>query len=365
MSARGARRIGGRLATVAVLSGLLLPFGSLLAVTSAQASARAAAPSSVVAATKPKKSSWKTHFTETFSGKSLPDNCSPYTGKYSAGESAWSSKDVAVSKGKLRLTLEKKSISGQPYRSGGIACLKWAQKYGRYEIKAKIPAGKGIDSTIALFPVKTSLGAWTGMELLGPGPDTAYLTNGYKDQFDRAQVPGTYAGGFHTYVIEWSPKQVRMTVDGKQIYYSTNSFSGSRWFAVLLSNGDQLTGVPDSSTTLPAVLQVDSVKLSTYTGVPPKAQPVPVASPTTAVAGPSPTAVTPTSVAKLPGTSVTAASKASAEDSPALAGGVWPWLLGGSVIAICAIASLNYPGSRRARQVAVKQAAARQAAGRR
>ena len=54
---------------------------------------------------------------------------------------------------------------------------------------------------------------------------------------DRTSVPGDYAGKFHDYVIEWSPQQVRMTVDGKQIYYSTHAFKDSRWFAIVVSNG--------------------------------------------------------------------------------------------------------------------------------
>jgi beta-glucanase (GH16 family) len=371
MAASGARRFGGRLAIGAVLSGLLVPVGIGLTLGSA-AAATSVAPAAVPAAgpvaaavskAKPKGSSWKLARTINFTGSALPTGCSAYTSKYTAGANAWTSKEVTVSGGLLKIALEKKKTSGKPYTSGGLACLDWGQKYGRYEVRAKVPAGKGIDSTIALWPVNSRLGAWTGLELLAPGPDTAYLTNGYSTKFDRASVPGDYAGKFHDYVIEWSPQQVRMTVDGKQIYYSTHAFKDSRWFAIVVSNGDALTGVPDSSTKLPAKLQVDSVKVWTYTGVPPKAQVIPTATPTptgSGAAAPSSSASgsssdDSTSAPKLPATSPTEASalqsqNTSADTSPVLAGGLWPWLLGGSLIAAAAIASLNYPNWRRSRQ---------------
>jgi beta-glucanase (GH16 family) len=363
MSASRMRRYGGRTAIAAVFSALLLPAAADFASASSPPitglstvrAASAAAGSPLLTAKK--KSSWKTVRTEEFSGSKLPDGCEPYGGKFAAGKSAWAGKNTTVSSGLLQLKLEKKKTSGQPYTSGGMACLGWGQKYGRYEVKAKVPVGAGIDSTIALFPTKntkTSASAWTGVELLAPRPDTAYVTNGYGAKSDSAQVVGEYGGEFHTYVTEWAPKHLRMTVDGKQIYYSTQSFKSARWFAIVVSNGDKLTGVPNAATKLPARLQVDRVKVSSYTGVAPKAGTItpPQGTPT-----PTPAVTTtppPTVANKVPSTtkpaSVAPLANTSAETGPALAGGIWPWLLGGSLIAVFAIASLNYPHHRRARR---------------
>jgi beta-glucanase (GH16 family) len=357
MSASGARRYAGRFAIIAVLSGLLLPFGSTLqggSLDAAQAAtgraAHGQAANGMAAKDKP-ASSWKTARTEEFSGSSLPSGCGSYTGKYAAGQSAWSAKDAVVSSGLLNLKIEKRTTSGMPYTTGGVGCWGWAQKYGRYEVRAKVPAGKGIDSYLTLWPSKGVDTAWTGLELLAPGPETAYVTNGYGTKSEGARVTGEFSGAFHTYVIEWAPKSLRMTVDGKEIFYSARSYTGSRWFGMVVSNGDALTGVPDENTKLPASFQIDEVKVSSYTGVPPPAH----ADTTPRVAG-VPTAVPstlpPSTAEKLPAaaatTRVTALQPVS--DDPALAGGVWPWLLGGSLIAGCAIASLNYPGRRKARQ---------------
>jgi beta-glucanase (GH16 family) len=363
MSASRMRRYGGRTAIAAVFSALLIP--AVLAPAGAS-TAPAASGSTVRSATgaagvallaAKKKSSWQTVRTEEFSGSELPTGCEPYAGKFTAGKSAWASKNTTVSSGLLQLKLEKKKTNGQPYTSGGMACLGWGQKYGRYEIKAKVPVGAGIDSTIALFPTKpskTSASAWTGVELLAPRPDTAYVTNGYGSKTDSAQVVGEYGGAFHTYVMEWAPKHLRMTVDGKQIYYSPQSFKSARWFAIVVSNGDKLTGVPNAATKLPARLQIDRVKISSYTGVPPKPGTI---APPRATPTPAPVVTTtaaPTVADKVPATTaparVTPLKNTSAETGPALAGGIWPWLLGGSLIAVFAIASLNYPHQRRARR---------------
>jgi beta-glucanase (GH16 family) len=347
MSASGARRLAGRFAIVAVLSGLMLPIASAWP----GGPADAAQAATGLAAKAKRASSWKTVRTEEFSGSKLPSGCGAYSGQYTAGQSAWSAKDVVVSSGLLNLKIEERKTSGKPYTTGGVGCWGWAQKYGRYEVRAKVPAGKGIDSYLTLWPSKGGEGAWTGLELLAPGPETAYVTNGYGTKSEGARVTGDYSGAFHNYVIEWAPKYLRITVDGQEIFFSTRSYSGSRWFGMVVSNGDALTGVPDANTKLPAGFQIDEVKVSSYTGVPPKAH----ASTTPRVAGvPTavPTTITPSAEEKLPAaaatTRVTALEPVS--DNPALAGGVWPWLLGGSLIAGCAIASLNYPGRRRSRQ---------------
>jgi hypothetical protein len=163
------------------------------------------------------------------------------------------------------------------------------------------------------------------------------VTNGYGTESESTQVVGRYAGKLRTYVIEWAPKHVRMTVDGKQIHYSTRSFKGARWLGLVASTGDVLTGVPDARTKLPAKLLIDQVKIWSYTGVPPKA----------GVVTPTPSPSPATAATSAPTATVTSPGGASAETGPALAGGVWPWLLGGSLIAVSAIIILNFPNYRR------------------
>jgi beta-glucanase (GH16 family) len=300
-------------------------------------------------------SSWDSRRVEEFSGSDLPKGCGTYSGKYQGGQSAWSAKAVDQSKGLLRLGLEKRRTDGRPYTSGGVGCWDWAQKYGKFEVRAKIPPGKGIDSYITLWPKDGAEGGWTGLELLAPDVETAYITNGYGKKTETARVAGAYSDDFHAYTIEWAPKYLRITVDGHEIFFSNRSYSGQRWFGLVVSNGDDLTGVPDADTELPAEFQIDSVKVWTWTGVAPKR---PGGDPSaTASATPSPLAATvPRSPSKLPATPPAATTDpvvvtpTSGTTTPALAGGIWPWLLGGSLIAAAAAALLNYPRYRRERK---------------
>lgn len=308
--------------------------------------------------------SWKATRTEEFSGTSIPAGCEPYTGAYRGGKSAWIAKDADVGNGLLNLTIEKRKIDGRSWASGAIGCWNWSQKYGKYEIRAKIPKGKGIDSYFGLWPAKGGEGAWTGVELLAPDAETAYITNGYGRKAETARVVGDYSDAFHTYLIEWAPKYLRITMDGDELFFSTRSYSGSRWPGLVVSNGDALTGVPDASTKLPATFQIDRIKTFSFTGVQPTLRSQSTAANRSRVAG-TPTAVptvAPTEPVKAPATSpaVTTAQPA-VDTAPALAGGIWPWLLGGSLIAAAAVALLNYP-RHRAQQRQIKQVQTRERA---
>lgn len=300
-------------------------------------------------------SSWQTSRTEEFTQGSLPRGCGTYGGPYAGGKSYWTPDDVKLSGGLLHLKLQQRNVRGFRWTSGGVGCWGWAQRYGRYEVRAKVPAGRGIDSYLTLWPSKGSDGS-TGVELLAPGPETAYVTNGFGGGTDTARIPGRYSDGFHTYVIEWAPSLTRISVDDRVIYSTDKSYDGSRWLGMVVSNGDALTGVPDATTTLPAEFQIDYVKVSSFTGVTP--------APRSTVARPSrdrPASVPATTASVLSGAKAppstpppVAGSAAAATPEPAvesqgtaLAGGVWPWLIGGILIAALAVATLGRPRVRR------------------
>jgi beta-glucanase (GH16 family) len=335
-----ARRLARRVAVAALVAGLPVAVPVSVPGSGATlATGRAAAASS-----------WEAKSAEEFSRSSLPKGCSPYGGPYEGGKSYWTQEGVRLAGGLLRLRLLRKAgAPGYPYVSGGVGCWDKAQTYGRFEVRAKVPQGKGIDSYITLMPSKGGQQSWTGIELLAPGPDTAYITNGYGSGTETARVPGTFSDGFHTYVIEWAPNLVQISVDNAVIFSSTKSFKGKRWLGLVVSNGDALTGVPDATTKLPAEFEIDYVKTATFTGVAPVARPTsapvsrnrPVATASAAPSGPP---------LKAPATTPAAAAEETQEVAAAdssLAGGVWPWLLGGSMIAGLAVVSLSYPRGRR------------------
>ncbi|HET9656319.1 MAG TPA: family 16 glycosylhydrolase [Kineosporiaceae bacterium] len=207
---------------------------------------------------------WVAGWNTEFSGSSLPAGCQTYSGTYNEGANAWSPSAVSISEGLLHIRLEHKQTEGRAWTSGGIGCWGKPQTYGRYEIRARIPRGAGIDSYFALWPTQGGEGRWTGVEMLAPGKETAYITNGWGPAKQGSPVSGSYSDEFHTYVVEWTPEQVRITQDGTQLFASDRAYSGARYLVIVVSNGDKLTGVPNGSTPLPAEFLIDRIRVDRY-----------------------------------------------------------------------------------------------------
>jgi beta-glucanase (GH16 family) len=252
---------------------------------------------------------WKPAWSTDFSGSKLPSQCGTYSSTYAGN--AWSADEVTVSGGLLRIGLEKRTSQGKPYTSGGVGCWNAAQSYGRYEWRAKVPPGKGIDSYVVLWATTDAEGDWTGIEILAPGPETAHLTNGYGSGTDGKVATGHYSDTFHNYLVEWAPGLTRISQDGRELYRSSKSYPGKRWIGFVVSNGDNLTGLPDGNTPLPAQFQIDSLKVSSYAGQGAAAGPATTttarrATPTTTKPRPSPSisaaAATASPTATLPST---------------------------------------------------------------
>ena len=110
------------------------------------------------------------------------------------------------------------NFRAQPYVSGQLTTAhKFTQRYGYYELKAKLPPGKGLWSRFWLL---TDDGNWPGeydvFEVLGKeNPVKIHQTTHYRDASTRHGMDGfTYAGivptdgKFHIYGFLWEPKSV-------------------------------------------------------------------------------------------------------------------------------------------------------------
>ena len=144
---------------------------------------------------------------------------------------------VTVADGKLVITSNDIPTALKPYRSGLVETNNY-QKYGRWDVRAKLPGTKGtwpahwLLSNNAVFPWP-SRGEIDIMENRGNEPFITssafhYGTNPpYNPQFEsrnnRTLINGAlvnyHQSGFHTYSIEWDPDQVRYYVD--DVHYFT------------------------------------------------------------------------------------------------------------------------------------------------
>ncbi len=273
---------------------------------------------------------WRQTFSTDFNGTSLPSQCVKYSGPYGGGASYWMHDEVSVSGGLLRLGIQRRAQGGKPYTSGGVSCYKVAQIYGRYEWRAKVPPGKGIDSYATLWQDGGGDNHRTLVEILGvPGKEIMAVTNAYGSGVADDHIAGRYADGFHTYAIEWTPAAFRLLVDGVQQFRSTHVSTVKKSLQFAVINGDAFSGLPDALTQLPAEFQVDWVRAFAYVAnAPPAAGPAPSARPTGQISagGANPKATgTPTAMAgtATAGTNVAGPSGDPTAPAPARAWAVW------------------------------------------
>ncbi len=185
----------------------------------------------------------------------------------------------------------------------------FAQRYGRFEFRAKLPLGQGLWSALWMLPLRDTYDTWAAsgeidiMEARGqepgrvlgtlhygaPSPANAF-TEGHYD-FSR----GKGIGDWHVYAVEWEPGRIRWLID--DVVYQTQDFwwsastreskldAGSRaplgrsprdsselnawpapfdqpfYLVMNLAVGGRFLGNPDSTTVFPAEMLVDYVRV--------------------------------------------------------------------------------------------------------
>jgi beta-glucanase (GH16 family) len=256
--------------TVTTLTTAAVAFAMLLA--------GALAGPALAAAPAPALAGWRPIFSTDFSGTSLPGQCWAYDGPHDSNPqtSAYNPDQVRVSGGLLRLGMAVETYKGRKYSTGGLGCFKIEQVYGRYEFRVKAPLGAGIDAYMTLWPQTQNGDDATLLEIIPkPGNEKMHLTNGYGSGSGAKILSGGFSDAFHTYTLEWSPNLMRVLIDGVVRFSEPHSSTKRRWLAFAVSSGDNLTGLPDSATKLPAEFQFDWLRMWAY-------DPSVKASPTTA-----------------------------------------------------------------------------------
>ena len=200
--------------------------------------------------------------------------------------------NASQQKGTLLISALKESYQGRDYTSARLVTKnKGDWRYGRFEIRAKLPLGRGIWPAIWLMPTDDTYGGWPNsgevdiMELLGHDPGTAYGTLIWGSP--RMLSQGSYAlpagaafhDDFHVFALEWEPGEFRWYIDG-YLYHTVNDWSTSgsapssdqkapfpapfdQRFHLLLNVavGGNWPGSPDATTPFPAQMVVDYVRV--------------------------------------------------------------------------------------------------------
>jgi beta-glucanase (GH16 family) len=160
----------------------------------------------------------------------------------------------------------------------------FAQAYGRFEARIRIPRGQGVWPAFWLLGADIGSVGWPAcgeidvMENIGREPRLIHGTMhgpGYSggNGIGRPDsLPtGAFADDFHVFAVQWQPGDIRWFMDGNEYHHVTNNDlpAGTRWvfdhpFFVIVNFavGGGWPGSPDASTTFPQTMVVDYVRVS-------------------------------------------------------------------------------------------------------
>ena len=181
----------------------------------------------------------------------------------------YSEDDAYVHDGLLTLRSQKRSMGGREYTSGLVETRgRFSRKFGRFEVRAKLPKGRGIWPAHWMLPEN---GRWPPeidiIELLGHDPKKIHMTVHWGTypavKRDSKSFSGPdFSRDFHVFAIEWEPKEVRWFVDGKK-KFSTSAYIPQEPFFLILNTavGGDWPGNPDRTTAFPQYHDIDYVRV--------------------------------------------------------------------------------------------------------
>lgn len=131
----------------------------------------------------------------------------------------------------LHLIARKDSAGGKAYTSARLTTKdKVDMKYGRLEVRAKVPGGRGLWPAIWMLPTNWEYGDWPRsgeidiMEHVGYNPDSVFAsahTDAYNHIEGTNKTKGIKVDGLHnqfnTFSLEWEP-------DAYHVYFNDNKY---------------------------------------------------------------------------------------------------------------------------------------------
>jgi beta-glucanase (GH16 family) len=194
------------------------------------------------------------------------------------------SQNAFQSKGNLIIEARKESLNGSAYTSARmITKARKVFTFGRIDIRAKVPTGKGIWPAIWMLGNNIDQVNWPAcgemdiMELLGQEPNKIYGTLHWGATTQLHQSKGTnkvlgagsYDQQFHVYSLVWVKDQVQILVDdvvyntinATDVAGSNNPFNSDFFFILNVAVGGNWPGSPDGTTVFPQRMVVDYVRV--------------------------------------------------------------------------------------------------------
>ncbi|MCW3017027.1 MAG: hypothetical protein JWO02_4119 [Solirubrobacterales bacterium] len=291
------------LAVAAMLIAIGTESPAVAARTAPTAPPASTAPSCGATISKSTGGSWQCTFADEFGGSALDAGKwiaqQTATSGYTSGLTACfvdSPNNISVSNGTLNLTARKEAAPftctnpysnfTTQYTSGMVSTYgNFSQAYGRFEVRAKMPAATvaGLQEALWLWPVNaTKYGSWPASgeidiaEVFSSYPDRAIPYIHYNTAMIDTRMTNTSCllsslSAFHTYAVEWTTTQIKIIYDGATCLVN---YWNPAWplmkpqpfdqpFIVALT---QALGIGDNAfdpakTPLPATTQIDYVRV--------------------------------------------------------------------------------------------------------
>ena len=189
---------------------------------------------------------------------------------------------VLVEDGLLRLRARENAVSGSdgkpyPYTSGMVSSHdKFTTTYGYFEMRAKMPKGKGLWPAFWLLPNNRE---WPPeidiLEVICDYTQYYYTTLHYKTagnphlgQGISVEANADLSAGFHTYAVDWQPGVVTWYFDGKQVYQLKENVPAQPMYIIAnLAVGGNWPGHPPD-TVFPAYFEIDYIRVYREPGMP-------------------------------------------------------------------------------------------------
>jgi len=255
------------------------------------------APMLIAQAASPQKG-WVLTWSDEFNSQdgSAPD---PSKWGFDIGGNGWGNNELEyytarrensqIRNGNLEITARREEYIGtdfirRGYTSGRLKSKgKFAQRYGRFEARMKIPSGKGMWPAFWMMGDDFDTVGWPScgeidvMENVGNEPFTVHGTfhgpgySGNDGPTAEYAAPGAkLADDYHIYAVEWEPAQIRFYLDDHLYFTGTprNLPAEKKWvfdhpFYLILNVavGGEWPGTPEPATLFPQSMLVDYVRV--------------------------------------------------------------------------------------------------------
>lgn len=216
--------------------------------------------------------------------------------------------NLVVKDSLLTIRAIKEAIHGCGYTSARIKTRKrdgtplFAKTYGRFEIRARVPWGKGLWPALWMLPQEDRYGGWAAsgeidlMEIVGEKPTEVLNSIHFGSAGSQARAlvthvhplpDGSTVADWHVYAAEWLPGEIRFYVDGVHTSTRNHWWSCSKtldgqgvaatkaaelnpwpapfdqpfYLVMNVAVGGNFPGAPNEQTRFPAELQVDYVRV--------------------------------------------------------------------------------------------------------